>query len=216
MQERDGAGPSNPPRRRRKEARPGELVEAGLAEFAVRGFAATRLDDVARRAGVAKGTIYRYFENKEALFIAAVRSRVTSVLADAGDAVDAYPGPTSDLLRGLIETLHLRLVDSDLRVLIRIVIAESGNFPGLAETYHAETVAKGRAVLERIVRRGIARGEFRAGPATDLPIVLMAPAMMAAIWKMTFESFDPVATRRFLDAHLDLVLNSIVIAPPRD
>lgn len=198
-----------PPRRRRKEARPGEILEAGFAEFAARGFAATRLDDVARRAGIAKGTIYRYFDDKEALFIAVVRSRVMPAFDDAGAFVDGFRGTTRDLLGLVIRRLYARIVDGDMRVLMRIVIAEAANFPVLVDLYHRETVSRGRALVARIVARGLQRGEVRPGPAAELPVVLMAPAMMAVIWKLTFDTVDPIPTEAFLAAHLDLIFDGI-------
>jgi AcrR family transcriptional regulator len=201
-------GPS--PRRRRKEARPVELIEAGLQEFASHGFAAARMNDVARRAGVVKGTIYRYFPDKESLFLAAVRSRVTPVFDEISAFVDAFPGSTRDLLRLVFETIHRQLVASDLRVLVRIIIAEGERFPALTELYYRETISKGRALLERIVARGIARGEVREGAAADLPLVLIAPAVMAAIWRMTFERHAPISGEAFLAAHLDLVFNGLL------
>ncbi len=201
-----------PPRRRRKEARPAELVRAGLEEFALNGFAATRLDDVARRAGVVKGTIYRYFADKEALFLAAVRREVAPVFDEITGFIDAYPGTTRDLLQLLIQTVHRQLVNSDLRVLIRIIIAEGERFPALTELYYAETVSKGRALLERIVERGITRGEVREGAAARLPLVLMAPAIMAAIWRMTFDKHAHISSEAFLEAHIDLVLHGLLTA----
>ena len=200
----------HPPRQRRKQARPGEIIEAGLAEFGESGFAATRLEDVARRAGIAKGTIYLYFDSKEALFEAAVRSRLGPVLDEAGAMINAFPGPTIDLLRLLIPVIYAKLVDSDARILVRIILSEGARFPAITELYYRAAVAKGRAFLARIVERGVARGEFRAGPLTDLPIVLIAPVLMAAFWKMTFEPYDPIATERFLAAHLDLIVNGLL------
>ncbi len=192
-------------RRRRKEARPAELIEAGLAEFALRGFAGSRLEDVAGRAGVVKGTIYRYFADKEALFLAAVQSRATPVLGEIDRFVDAYPGTTRELIVFVLRTVYGRLVETDLSVLMRIIIAEGANFPALTALYHREMISKGRALLDRIVQRGIARGEVRANAAADLAMIIMAPAIMATIWKMTFEVHDPVATERFLAAHLALL-----------
>jgi AcrR family transcriptional regulator len=200
-------------RRRRKEARPQELIEAGFLEFAEHGFAATRLDDVARRAGAAKGTIYRYFEDKEALFMAAVRSRISPTLADMRGTVLAFPGSTEDLIRLLIRTLYARLVESDLKVLLRIIVGEGAAFPTLAEMYHREVISRGRELLSAVVARGVERGELRAGPATDLPIVIMAPAVMATIWALTFDRVDPIAADRFLAAHVDLVLHGILAKP---
>ncbi len=198
------------PRRRRKEARPAELIEAGLQEFAHHGFAATRLEDVARRAGVAKGTIYLYFSDKEALFLAAVQSRVTPVFDRIAGFVDAFPGTTRDLLTLIFETIHRQLVGSDLGVLVRIIIAEGPRFPALTEHYYREIIAKGRGLLERIVERGIARGEVREGAAARLPIIVFAPALMAAIWRVTFDRHAPIAAEDFLAAHLDLVFNGLL------
>lgn len=198
------------PRRRRKEARPAELVAAGLQEFARHGYAATRLEDVARRAGVAKGTIYRYFADKEALFLAAVRTEIAPVFEEIAGSIDTFPGTTRDLLHLLIATVHRQLVGSDLRVLMRVIIAEGERFPALTEHYYDETVSKGRLLLERIVARGIARGEVREGAVADLPLVIVAPAIMAAIWRMTFDRHAPIAAEAFLAAHLDLVFHGLL------
>lgn len=192
-------------RKRRKEARPAELIEAGLAEFSLRGFAATRLDDVAKRAGVAKGTIYRYFADKEALFLAAVQSRAIPVLGELDGFVEAFHGSTRDLLHLLLRTVYARLVDTDLKVLMRIIIAEGQNFPGLTAVYHREVISRGQALLARIVARGVSRGEITPSPVSDLPIVIMAPAIMSAIWKMTFDVHEPIATDRFIEAHFTLL-----------
>jgi len=206
----NSAEPERTPRRRRKEARPAELIEAGLQEFAQHGFAATRLDDVARRAGVAKGTIYRYFSDKEALFLAAVQSRVLPIFDQITGFVDLFPGTTRELLTLIFETLHRQLARSDLPVLVRVIIAEGPRFPALTEHYYREVIAKGRALLERIVARGIARGEVREGAVSHLPMVIFAPAIMAAIWRTTFDRHAPISTEAFLAAHLDLVFNGLL------
>lgn len=210
MDDRTTATERKPRPRRRKEARPAELIEAGLQEFALHGFAAARLEDVAGRAGVVKGTIYRYFPDKEALFLAAVRSRILPVFDEITAFADAFPGTTRDLLQLMLETIHRKLVNSDLRVLVRIIIAEGERFPALTELYYRETISKGRALLERIVARGIERGEVREGAAADLPLVVVAPAIMAAIWGMTFNRHAPISSEAFLAAHLDLVFNGLL------
>ena len=207
----DDTAISRPPRRRRKDARPAEIIDAGLREFAEKGFAGARLEDVARRAGIAKGTIYRYFADKEALFLAAARARVVPVFVDADAFVEAFAGSTRELLRLIVTQIYGRLVETDLRVLIRIVLAEGAIFPSLTEHYHREAIVRGRRLLDRIVARGIARGEVRPGPAADLPIVIVAPAIVASIWKMAFDRLDPIATERFLAAHLDLVCEGLLV-----
>jgi AcrR family transcriptional regulator len=207
---KDGIEADQPARKRRKDARPGELIEAGLKEFATRGFAATRLEDVAKRAGVAKGTIYRYFADKEALFLAAMRLRVSPLHEQASAFIDVFPGTTRELLTLLFSLVHEQMVNSDMRTLMRVVIAEGENFPALTEHYYTESVAKGREIIGRVIERGIARGEVRPGAAADLPIVVMAPAIMAAIWRMTFERHAPIAPEAFMAAHLDLVFDGLL------
>lgn len=204
-----------PARRRRKEARPGEIIDAGLAEFAENGFEGARLDAVARRAGVSKGTIYVYFESKEALFQAAVRSRVVPVLGAMEELVDTFPGSTQDMLRTVFKTLYQRLVTSDAPLLMRIIIAEGRRFPDIPAYYHRETVSKAQDLLRRIIERGIERGEFRPGPVVDFPIVLIAPAVVAAIWRLTFEPVQPLDLDRMLEAHADVVFNGLLERVPK-
>lgn len=207
------AAPNAPKRRRRKEARPGEIIAAGLAEFADKGFAAAKLEDVATRAGVVKGTIYRYFESKEALFEAALKAQVAPVFNEVLASLERFPGSTPDLLRMVIPTIYKELFGSGIHVLMRIIIAEGGRFPAIAEFYHRESITRGKTIIEAIVHRGVARGEFRPGAAADLPMVAIAPAVMAAVWTMTFDRFEPIPIERFLEAHLDLVLNGLQARP---
>ena len=209
MTESDTA-PATPPRRRRKEARPGEIIDAGLAEFAENGFAATRLEDVAKRAGIAKGTIYRYFASKEDLFEAALSARLTPFFDDVSGMVDSFPGSSEDLVRAALPRIYKALFEDGLHVLMRIIITEGGRFPAIAELYHRRVISRGQAVLAALVRRGVERGEFRRSALTDLPIVIVAPAVMTIVWKMTFDRFDPVETERFLAAHVDLVLHGLL------
>ncbi len=200
---------TGPKRRRRKAARPGEIIDAGLLEFAEHGFAGTRLEDVAARAGIVKGTIYRYFESKEALFRAAVRSRIAVTLDQVETLVDTYTGTTPDLLRLLLRAIYGRLVGTDASVLIRIIIAEGARFPEIPAYYHREMITKGEALLKKVIARGIASGEFRAGPAAEVPIVVVAPAIVAALWRMTFDPVQPLPPDKYFDAHIDLILNGL-------
>lgn len=197
-------------RRRRKEARPGEIIAAGLLEFADNGYAATRLEDVAKRAGVAKGTIYRYFEDKQALFLAAVQSHATPTLESLEQFIDGYQGSTRELLTAMITMVHQQLVQGDLQILVRIILSEGRNFPELSELYYREGVSKGQNILTRVVARGISRGEVRAGATADLPIILMAPAIMAVMWRATFDTQQSIPADTFLQAHLDLIMNGVL------
>ena len=191
--------------RPRKDERPAEILRAGFQEFAEKGFLATRLEDVAARAGVAKGTVYLYYESKEALFEAAVRARVSPVVAQVGLLSDTHDGATIDLLKLILRSMYSMMADPEARTLLRIMIADGQRFPALITFYHGEVLSRMRQVLGALIERGVARGEFREGALTDLPEVLIAPGIMGAIWQMTFASEEPIPLERFLAAHLDLI-----------
>lgn len=195
---------------RRKEARPSELIEAGLQEFAQHGFAGTRLEDVAARAGVVKGTIYRYFADKEALFEAAVRSKAPELTDQLGGMIDAFEGTTEELLTFLLTRIYAEVVDSELRVLMRIILSEGTKFPALAELYYQASVGRARPLLEKVVARGVARGEIRADHPKLMAMMIMAPALMASVWRMTFERFEPIPTQDFFEAHLALLCHGLL------
>src|SRR5256885_2955318 len=144
-----------PPKRRsrRKEARPAEIVEAALALFAERGFAATKLEDVAAKAGIGKGTVYLYFPTKEELFRAVVRQGLLPNLEAAEAMVAAHRGSASDMLRE-IARLVLRLIETDLTAIPKLVITESGNFPAIAEFYAEEVVKRGIRLIGGVIARG--------------------------------------------------------------
>lgn len=194
---------------RRKGARPSEIIDAALIEFAENGFAATRMSDVAARAGVVKGTLYRYFDTKELLFQAAVEARIVSTLGEVEGLVDMFEGSTEELLRLVLTTLYERLVKSDALFLLRIIIAEGRRFPSIPEYYHRVSISKGVRVVERIVARGVARGEFRDGPFSRKAIVLMGPTIFAAVWQMTFAPFEELDLDLYIEAHIDMVLHGL-------
>ena len=196
-------------RKRRKEARPGEIIAAGLAEFAEKGFASARLVDVAKRAGVSKGTIYRYFDDKEALFLASMETLATPAFSDMERFLDTTDLPSRALFKMLVIRINALLSESDLPILLGIILKEGANFPQLKELYYRTAVARGRKLLGRIVERGVERGELTQNAATQLPIVILAPAFMAAIWSMIFNEQDIILPEEFLNAHLDLVFDGI-------
>ncbi|MEM8754325.1 MAG: helix-turn-helix domain-containing protein, partial [Pseudomonadota bacterium] len=140
-------GPKTRKRRRRKDARPSEIIEAGLAEFAEKGFASTRLEDVARRADISKATIYLYFESKEALFEAAARSRSLQVIGSIEDAVDGFEGSTVDLIRLMMRMAYQGMLRDDVAQVVRLIVTEGPHAPALVEFYHREALTKGLGVL---------------------------------------------------------------------
>ncbi|MDQ2988616.1 MAG: TetR/AcrR family transcriptional regulator, partial [Pseudomonadota bacterium] len=146
---------------RRKDARPQELLAAALTVFVERGYAATRLDDVATLAGVSKGTLYLYFPSKEDLFRAVVRANLLPVLDEAEQIINTYEGHSADLLRDFIFGWWQRIGDTPLSGLTKLMMAESGNFPEVAKFYHDEIISRSDALVIRMLERGMARGEFR-------------------------------------------------------
>ena len=199
---------------RRKEARPQELLAAALDLFVERGFAATRLEDVARRAGVSKGTLYLYFTNKEELFKAVVRDSIVPVIGDAEDSIAAFDGHSADLLRSVINHWWQRLGATKASGLAKLIMAEAGNFPDLACFYQKEVIARGTRMIASMLERAVARGEFRPLDVTITTQVLIAPMLMLQTWKHSVgpcdqNALDPLA---FIDAFLDMALHGLLPA----
>jgi AcrR family transcriptional regulator len=196
--------------RRRKEARPDEILAAALESFAERGFAATRLEDVATRAGISKGTLYLYFRSKEELFKAVVRATLLPNLVRVEALAASFEGPSALLLEGLLLTIA-DVVSSRLGGIPKLVIAEAGNFPDLARFYLEEVVRRGLRLIGTILRRGIARGEFRALDVDHAVFCVIAPMLIAALWKNSLEAHDdaPLDAQALARAHLDLLLRGL-------
>lgn len=209
-----------PPRwRRRKQARPSEIIAAALAVFAERGFAATRLDDIAARAGVTRGTLYLYFPNKEELFKAVVRETIVPILARAETMAAEAHGPTAQLLGRLVLFFPDAVFGGPASAIPKLVIAEAANFPDVARFYLEEVIERGRRLVRSILRRGIASGEFRAVDEEHAFYCVMAPMLLAALWQHSFRRYDDTGLdpRALARVHLDLLLHGLLAdtaAPP--
>ena len=196
---------------RRKQARPAEILEAALKVFAQKGFAAARMDDIAKEAGVTKGTIYLYFENKEAVFKSLVRETVGTTIGAVAADVQTYQGSARFLLRMVVTRMAQMLVDSEKVVLPKIVIGETTNFPWLAEFYRFEVIEPGLQLLTALIERGIAQGEFRKLPAAHVARMCVAPVLLSAIWRVTFAHLDPEPYdyKALIDIHLDVLFRGL-------
>lgn len=170
-------------RERRKEARPSELTAAAMALFVEKGFAATRLEDIAARAGVSKGTLYLYFDSKEALFKAVVESGIVPALEEAEQRLAGFDGPTSEFLAYVVNGWWDRILSTPAGGIPKLMLAEARNFPELADFYYESVIQRGTGLLRALVRRGIARGEFRPIDVDSAVFVLIAPMIMLAISK---------------------------------
>ena len=149
-------------RERRKEARPGELLDAALDLFVEKGFAATRAEEVAARAGVSKGTLFLYFQSKEELFKAVVREHISGRIHEWSEGFDAFTGPSTDMLGHCMRFWWNKQGATKSSGIIKLIISESKNFPELADFYQHEVIQPGQALIRRILQRGIDRGEFRS------------------------------------------------------
>lgn len=197
---------------RRKDARPQELLAAALDLFVERGFASTRLEDVARRAGVSKGTLYLYFTNKEELFKAVVRDSIVPVIGAAEDSIAGYEGHSADLLRSVLNDWWQRLGATKASGISKLVIAEAGNFPDIACFYQEEVIARGTSMISSMLVRAVERGEFRPIDVSVMTQVLIAPMLMLMTWKHSIgpcdqDHLDPQA---FLAAFLDVALHGLL------
>lgn len=198
-------------RRRRKEARPGELTAAALEVFAEKGFAATRLDDIAAHAGVSKGTVYLYFDNKEALFKAAVEAAMTAPLEAAEALASETVRPAGELLREFVLGWWELVGSTPLGALPRLLIAESGNFPELSLWFHNTFIARALRAMARIIEQGVANGEFRPVDPLLAARVVFAPMFAYVVWSRTFSSCTPDMpdADTFLNQAATLLLNGL-------
>jgi AcrR family transcriptional regulator len=197
---------------RRKDARPGELASAALELFVERGFAATRLDDVAKRAGVSKGTLYLYFDSKDDLFKAVVREGIVSRIAEFEDRMRSYDGSSADLMRLLVKTWWQKIGATKLAGITKLMMSEAGNFQELANFYHTEVIVRGLALFTAAIQRGIDSGEFRPIELEHTPHICAAPVLMLMLWRNSFdlcgvEQMDPDV---YLATHTDILVRGLL------
>jgi AcrR family transcriptional regulator len=203
-------GARRPPRKaagvragRRAERRQA-ILAAALTEFSARGFAAARLDDVAVAAGIAKGTIYLYFRDKEALFQELIRSEMSPVVATLETAL-AVDLPVRAVAERAVELFVREIYGTSRRDIIRLIISEGPRFPKLADFYYREVLSRIIAAVRALLARALARGELRSDAIIRFPQLLGAPGIVAIIWSGLFERHDPLDVRALMRAHLDLL-----------
>jgi AcrR family transcriptional regulator len=206
--------PVAPPRRRRKEARPSELTAAALELFVEKGFAATRLEDVAARAGVSKGTLYLYFDSKEALFKAVIQEGILPALAEGEAILARHAGSAFDLLQQLLNNWWTMIGDTHLSGVVKLMISEARNFPEVAQFYYENVIKRGRALLGAALERGMAKGEFRSMDVNTCIDVVIAPLLMLSIWRHSMACCLGAQSnpREYLNMHLDLLRQGLQVA----
>jgi len=191
--------------RRRKEDRPQEITEAALLAFAEKGYDATRVDEVAKRAGVSKGLLYLYFKTKEDLFKAVIRSFVVPKIDDLAAIIDASELSSEEFLRGPFLDFAKTLPGSPISVLVRLMISEGPKHPDLLQFYWENVVSRGLAALTVILERGVESGEFRRSIVNDLPHLFVMPVVFSVIFKLLFEKQCP-DTDSLIEAQIDLLI----------
>jgi AcrR family transcriptional regulator len=202
------AAKSEPRWTRRKHARPEEITAAALESFVERGYAATRLDDVAARAGISKGTLYLYFANKEELFKAVVREALVARLVEFQSQIGKFQGSSAELLRLVFKTWWERIGSTRISGIPKLILSEARNFPEIARFYVEEVVRPGHETLAAVIKRGIKRGEFREGIDVDATVhLLAAPMLMITLWKNAIEPCcdERIDPETLLAAHVDML-----------
>ncbi len=200
-------------RERRKEARPGELLDAALALFVEKGFAATKAEEVAARAGVSKGTLFLYFESKEDLFKEVIRKNITHLFPTWNEAFTQFTGSSADMLRYAMTTWWENIGSTPASGIPKLVMSEAQNFPEIAVFYHEEVILPGHALIRKILARGIDNGEFRPLDVDHAVHTIVAPMIFLMMWKNSMGScaanaqfLDP---ERFIQLQVDVLLHGI-------
>jgi AcrR family transcriptional regulator len=204
--------PENASRRGRKpkEGRPQEILAAAFKEFAANGYAASRVEDVAERGGIAKGTIYLYFKDKEGLFRAVVRSMIRPVFDQLIPFVENFSGSAEALLSELQARHYAHVVkNAKARAILRLLIAEGGKFPQLSDIFYREIIEPGVTALRQVLEKGEASGEFRKTKVKDFPQMLVAPGLLAVMWKLILGARYSLDLDSYMSAHREFVLHSL-------
>ena len=192
-----------PPRAARSAARREAILAAALDEFSQQGFAAARLEDVAKRAGVAKGTIYLYFRDKETLFQELIRTMLTPVVGSI-EAMGKVDVPIGALAERIADIFVREIYETRRKDVIRLMIAEGRRFPHIAEFYYREVISRVIAAVRGLLSRAAERGEVPSA-LVDFPQLIAAPGLIAIIWSGLFERFEPLDVRAMLKTHFELL-----------
>lgn len=207
-------------RRRRKEARPAELLEAALALFVEKGFAATRSEEVAKAAGVSKGTLYLYFPSKEELLKAVIQHFLGTEIETGIQEAAAADGPTAEIMESLLVAWWTRIYEGPASGVFKLVITEVRNFPEIGEFWVERVVAPGQAIVSGMIRRGIARGEFEVADVDSAVHSILMPLILECVHKHSFMAcgigkdmeIDPMT---FMHSHLRLIFRGLKAHPSR-
>jgi len=203
---------------RRKEERPAELMAAALDLFVERGYAATRLDDVAARAGVSKGTLYLYFSSKEELFKAVIRSGIVPLIERGERLHEEHKGSAGELLRKIVFAWWQSIGSSKLGGIPKLMFSECRNFPEIGQFYFEEVISRSYRLIESVMESGMSSGEFRRMDANYATRLVVAPIVLLLLWRYSFDFCDSksVEAQSYLEQHLDVFINGLVSSSAGD
>ncbi|WFU51329.1 TetR/AcrR family transcriptional regulator [Sinorhizobium terangae] len=202
-----------PSRAEQKARRPQEILEAAFEEFTAKGYAATRVEDVAARLGVTKGTIYLYFPTKEMLFEEMFR-HMSTPFKDVLASVGTVKGSCADRLRALLLLAYAKIPDDRrTRELLRLTLSDGTRFPDIVDRHHDEFIAPLIAAVRALVGEGVSSGEFRRGAAATFPDVVASSILHVTVWRLMFADRKPIDAPAFIEAHFDLALNGLLQRP---
>ncbi|MDO9403823.1 MAG: TetR/AcrR family transcriptional regulator [Polaromonas sp.] len=203
-------------RERRKEARPGELLDAALDLFVEKGFAATRVEEVAARAGVSKGTLFLYFQSKDELFKAVIRENISGRFHEWNQEFEAFTGSSAEMVRYCMHTWWERVGATRASGITKLMVSEASNFPELANFYRQEVIEPGQSLIRRVLQRGIDRGEFRAMDLDHAVYCIVAPMIFLILSRHSAgicapaQGLDPAA---YIQAQVETILYGLSRAP---
>ncbi|MEY4642530.1 MAG: hypothetical protein RLZZ227_2524 [Pseudomonadota bacterium] len=204
------SSPASPGKRElQKEARRIAIIDAALEEFTAQGFTATKLDDVAERAGIGKGTIYLYFDSKESLFEEVVRRNLLGSEEMIENFISNFAGNTSELLAQHFHNMYLFTQNEKIPPLMAMVLGEGVRFPALSRFFHDEVIKPSQELMRRIIRRGVERGEFRVDAEEVYTQILIAPILLGALTKLQFGAFAPIDMADYSEKHIDCILRAL-------
>ena len=212
------SGEAHTKRERRKEARPGELLDAALDLFVEKGFAATRAEEVAARAGVSKGTLFLYFASKEELFKAVVRENISGRFQEWNTEFDTFAGTSTEMLRYAMKTWWERVGATKASGITKLMMSEARNFPEIAAFYQQEVMRPGQDLIRRILQRGVDQGEFRPMNVDYAVYSVLAPMIFLMMWKHSVGACVPQASvldpEQYIAAQLDTLLHGLSTEGP--
>lgn len=200
--------------KRRKEARPEEILDAALQLFTEKGFSATRMIDVANAAGISKGTLYLYFDSKEDIFREVVHQRISPQIDRVEAMVEEFQGNQADLLRHMINGWWMGVACTSLSAIPKIIVSEAGNFPELAEYFTRNVVIRSRNLFSKVISRGMISGEFKLYESETVARLIIAPLVQATIWMHSLKPYDDeTGTQNYLQLHTEFMLNNLLTEP---